>query len=156
MPSGTLNHNNTSTMDEEIGNALPIALHRKEIVDLINKSKTTIICGETGCGKTTQVPQFLYGLYGNILVTQPRRISAITLAERVASEMGVEVGKEVGYCVRFEEKRCKETKITFMTDGMAIRELMAGKNFDIFILDEAHERSINTDVLMALLRARNQ
>ena len=71
-------------------------------------------------------------------MTQPRRISAITLAERVAQEMGVQVGKEIGYCVRFEEKRSKDTRVTFMTDGMAIRELMAGKMFDVFILDEAH------------------
>jgi HrpA-like RNA helicase len=69
-------------------------------------------------------------------------------------EMGYKLGQEIGYCVRFEEKRSAKTKIIFMTDGMAIRELMTGRTFDIFILDEAHERSINTDVLMALLRSQ--
>jgi HrpA-like RNA helicase len=76
------------------------------------------------------------------------------LAERVSIEMGLKLGEEVGYSVRFEEKRSAQTRITFMTDGMAIRELMTGRMFDIFVLDEAHERSINTDVLMALLRAK--
>jgi HrpA-like RNA helicase len=78
------------------------------------------------------------------------------LAERVALEMGFTLGEEIGYCVRFEERRSQKTRVTFMTDGMAIRELMAGRMFDVFVLDEAHERSINTDVLMALLRARMQ
>lgn len=80
--------NNKSTMDEENNSELPIAHHCKEIQTLVQRHSTTIICGETGCGKTTQVPQFLYGSFRHIMVTQPRRISAITLAERVASEMG--------------------------------------------------------------------
>ena len=100
---------------------LPIWFHRQEIIEHVRRNRVTIICGETGCGKTTQVPQYLLDGFSSIVVTQPRRISAITLAERVSEEMQSEVGQEVGYCVRFEEKRSKSTRVTFMTDGMAIR-----------------------------------
>ena len=93
-------------------------------------------------------------MFKSIIVSQPRRISAITLAERVAEEMEFTIGEEIGYNVRFEEKRSKKTKVVFATDGMAIRELMIGSNYDLFILDEAHERSINTDVLMSVLKLK--
>lgn len=116
-----------------------------------------VITGETGSGKTTQVPQYLFEAgFRSICISQPRRISAITLARRVASEVGCDIGQAVGYSVRFEEQRSAQTAIHFVTDGMAIRELMVGRRYDVFVLDEAHERSINTDVLLAVLKQQLQ
>lgn len=128
-----------------------------------------VIVGETGCGKSTQLPQFLYE-YGYseskqsndqgpkqiIGVTEPRRIAAISLAARVAEEMGIELGKQVGYSIRFEELYDKnETSIKFMTEGILIREMMNDPlltNYSVIIVDEVHERSVNTDILLSLLK----
>lgn len=127
-----------------------------------------VVVGETGCGKSTQLPQFLneYGYAESsvsadgtrhiIGVTEPRRIAAISLAARVAEEMNVELGKEVGYSIRFEEFYDKEsTNIKFMTEGILIRELMNDpllSNYSVVIVDEVHERSVNTDILLSLLK----
>lgn len=118
-----------------------------------------IILGETGSGKTTQIPQFLYdhGLadYSTIAITQPRRVAAISLARRVATEMGCQLGVKVGYKVRFEDTTSKETKIKFLTDGTLLREALADKllkQYNVIILDEAHERTINTDILFGIVK----
>lgn len=125
----------------------------------LQKHLTLIIIGETGCGKTTQIPQFLYqigyGEKGVIAVTQPRRVAAITISARVAKEMKCQLGQEVGYTVRFEDQTSKKTKIRFMTDGSLLREALTDKlllKYSVILLDEAHERTINTDVLFGIVK----
>jgi hypothetical protein len=120
----------------------------------------SIVVGETGSGKTTQLPQFLVGdsrFGGCVCVTQPRRVAAVTVAARIAAEMGEEVGKDrVGYCVRFDEKSSNHAVIRVLTDGMLMREMMVDpslRRYSVVILDEAHERSLQTDILMSLLKA---
>jgi len=132
----------------------------------LEKYQVLVVVGETGCGKSTQLPQFLYE-YGYsecksqdmkqiIGVTEPRRIAAISLAARVAEEMDIELGKQVGYSIRFEELYDKnETNIKFMTEGILIREMMNDPlltNYSVIIVDEVHERSVNTDILLSLLK----
>ncbi|KAF0700629.1 Aste57867_8807 [Aphanomyces stellatus] len=137
--------------------SLPIESREKEILYAVETSSVVILAGETGSGKTTQTPQYLYrAKFGKIAVTQPRRIAAITVAERVASEMGVRLGGEVGYAVRFEEKWDPErTGIKFLTDGMLVRETMLDPlltHYNVIMLDEAHERNLETDILLGLLK----
>ncbi|KFP34349.1 Putative ATP-dependent RNA helicase DHX33, partial [Colius striatus] len=116
--------------------------------------------GETGSGKTTQVPQYLYeagvGRQGIIAVTQPRRVAAIALATRVSDEKKTELGKLVGYSVRFDDLTSDETRIKFLTDGMLLREALGDpllRRYNVVILDEAHERTIHTDVLFGVVKA---
>lgn len=125
----------------------------------MSRNKTLILIGETGCGKTTQIPQFLYetGLtkHGAIAVTQPRRVAAITIAKRVAQEKECTLGELVGYAVRFENMTSESTKIKYMTDGSLLREALTDElllNYRVVILDEAHERTINTDVLFGIVK----
>lgn len=125
----------------------------------IKQNDTLIIVGETGSGKTTQIPQFLYeaefGLTGTIGITQPRRVAAITISKRVANEMEIEHGTIVGYKVRFEDTTSEETKIKYMTDGTLLREALHDTmliKYSVIILDEAHERSINTDILFGIVK----
>jgi ATP-dependent RNA helicase DDX35 len=142
--------------------ALPIYEHRTQILYLLEHHATTIIVGETGSGKTTQVPQYLYEAgwtsngNGSIACTQPRRVAAMTVAARVAEEMGCTVGQEVGYAVRFEDVSTPEiTKIKFCTDGVLLREMMSDPlltRYSVVMVDEAHERSLTTDVLLGLLK----
>jgi len=99
------------------------------LLEEIKRYCTVIIIGETGSGKTTQIPQLLLqagivGTYGRIGITQPRRIAAVSIARRVAEEQGVKLGKLVGYCVRFEDCTSQETRIKYLTDGMMVREAM--------------------------------
>lgn len=129
------------------------------LIKHIQQNDTLIIIGETGSGKTTQIPQFLCqtGLAerGIIAITQPRRVAAITIAARVAKEMKTQVGDTVGYTVRFEDKTSKNTKIKFITDGFLLREALTDrmlKQYNVIILDEAHERTINTDVLFGIVK----
>ena len=139
---------------------LPIFAKKWEIIRSVLENPIVFIQGETGSGKTTQVPQYLYEALGSekkICITQPRRVAAISLAERVSSEMGQQkLGELVGYRVRFDEKMDKEkTKIVFMTDGMLLREALLDKllsSYHLLILDEVHERSVNSDVLLALVK----
>jgi HrpA-like RNA helicase len=128
-------------------------------VKLIEDHETVIIIGETGCGKSTQVPQFIVDSRllesGCVAITQPRRVSACSLARRVAFERRVEVGREVGYSVRFDNQSSPRTKIKFLTDGMLLREILADptlSTYSIIILDEIHERTVQTDLLIGLLR----
>lgn len=139
--------------------SLPIYAHKKEIVDAVWQNKVVVLVGETGSGKTTQVPQFLYeagfASKGAICVTQPRRIAAISVANRVAFEMGVTVGGLVGYHVRFLNRTSRDTQVKYLTDGMLVRESggkFGLKSVSVVILDEAHERSVHTDVLLGLVK----
>lgn len=141
---------------------LPINQFKENIAYLLEKRQVLIVVGETGSGKSTQIPQFLhqYGFNSGdnrmIGITQPRRIAAISLATRVAEEMGTYLGDEVGYSIRFEECYDRnKTKIKFMTEGILIREMMNDpllSNYSVIMVDEIHERSVNTDILLALLK----
>ncbi|KRW99322.1 P-loop containing nucleoside triphosphate hydrolase [Pseudocohnilembus persalinus] len=146
---------------QEFRKNLPIFKHRKEIIKRFIQNRVSIVAGETGCGKTTQIPQYIYEENINkgklIGITQPRRVAAITIAQRVSEEKGQKnVGDLVGYNVRFEEKYNKEkTKMLYMTDGMLLRECIVDQQlsrFSVIIIDEAHERTINSDILLSLLK----
>ncbi|KAI9159423.1 Salivary acidic proline-rich phosphoprotein 1/2 [Blastocladiella emersonii ATCC 22665] len=141
----------------KVRKTLPVYEHRESIVDAVRKHAVVVVVGETGSGKTTQIPQFLHsaGVCKSVAVTQPRRISAISLAQRVAQEQGVQLGTRVGYSVRFDDMTSNETKIRFLTDGMLLRELLVDPmlyKYDAIVLDEAHERSVRTDVLLGMVR----
>lgn len=138
---------------------LPVMLHRKQLMDLVKHNQVVIVAGETGSGKTTKIPQFLYedgyAQNGKIACTQPRRIAAMSVATRVAQEMGVKVGGKVGYTIRFDDSTSKDTKIQYMTDGMLMREFLTDSEmskFSAVMIDEAHERTLQTDVLLALIK----
>ncbi|KAK2537564.1 Dhx33 [Columba guinea] len=127
---------------------------------LLGNSIIVDLLGETGSGKTTQLPQYLYeagiGRQGIIAVTQPRRVAAISLATRVSDEKKTELGKLVGYTVRFDDLTSDETRIKFLTDGMLLREAIGDpmlRKYSVVILDEAHERTIHTDVLFGVVKA---
>ena len=141
---------------------LPILAEEDRIMEAIRHHTVTVICGETGSGKTTQVPQFLYeagfGTPGSdnpgmIGVTQPRRVAAMSMASRVATELSLPPSR-VSYQIRYDATVSSSTSIKFMTDGVLLRELAADfllKRYSVVIVDEAHERSVNTDVLIGTL-----
>ena len=137
---------------------LPIFPYQNEIVASVTNNPTTILVAETGSGKSTQVPQYLLNLASTrcrIACTQPRRIAAVSVAQRVAFEQGCILGETVGYSIRFEDKSSKSTKIKFLTDGVLLRECISDPDlsqYGIIILDEAHERSLQTDILIGLIR----
>jgi HrpA-like RNA helicase len=135
---------------------LPIYLKENEILDMIASNSISIVQGETGSGKTTQLPLMLAKKFpqAKIAITQPRRVAAVSLARRVAKEYGCKLGDDVGYSVRFDSKKCLKTRILFMTDGMLLREFLNDSKlskYSILILDEVHERSLRTDVLLGLI-----
>lgn len=136
---------------------LPILAEEQQIMEVINDNSVIIIAGETGSGKTTQVPQFLYeagyALKKMIGITEPRRVAAISMSKRVGEEMNLS-SDEISYLIRFEGNVTENTKIKFMTDGVLFRELKKDfllSNYSVIILDEAHERSVYTDVLIGML-----
>lgn len=138
---------------------LPIFAVRQELLNIIRDNSVIIIVGETGSGKTTQLTQYLhedgYTRYGLVGCTQPRRVAAMSVAKRVSEEMNVSLGEEVGYAIRFEDVTCEKTVVKYMTDGILLRESLREPDLDNYsavIMDEAHERSLNTDVLFGLLR----
>ncbi|XP_065184258.1 pre-mRNA-splicing factor ATP-dependent RNA helicase PRP16-like [Sycon ciliatum] len=138
---------------------LPIFAVRSELLSIIRDNSIVVIVGETGSGKTTQLTQYMleegYGDRGMIGCTQPRRVAAMSVAKRVSDEQGVPLGDQVGYSIRFEDVTTKKTKIKYMTDGILLRESLRDADIDMYsvvIMDEAHERSLNTDVLFGLLR----
>ncbi|CBX95601.1 similar to pre-mRNA-splicing factor ATP-dependent RNA helicase prp16 [Plenodomus lingam JN3] len=138
---------------------LPAFAVREDLLRVIRDNQVVIVVGQTGSGKTTQLTQFLfedgYAKHGLIGCTQPRRVAAMSVAKRVSEEMEVRLGGQVGYAIRFEDCTSKETKIKYMTDGVLLRESLVEPDLDKYsciIMDEAHERALNTDVLMGLLK----
>lgn len=138
---------------------LPIAAHADEIVELIRKHQVVVVAGETGSGKTTQLPKLCLlagrGAAGMIGCTQPRRIAARSVARRVAEELQVPMGGAVGFQVRFNDQVSDATAIKFMTDGILLAEIQADRwlaRYDTIIIDEAHERSLNIDFLLGYLK----
>ena len=145
--------------------ALPITARRDDIVTAIKKHRVVVITGETGSGKTTQIPKMCLeagrGLSGVIGCTQPRRVAAVTVAHRIAEELGEEIGRSVGYQIRFEDRSGGNNYIKIMTDGILLNEAQNDpylRRYDTIIVDEAHERSLNIDfvlgILLSLLRKR--
>ncbi|TUB86239.1 Pre-mRNA-splicing factor ATP-dependent RNA helicase DEAH10 [Bagarius yarrelli] len=151
--------NAPSTIDVQ-RKQLPIYQARCQLIERLRQLHNAVLIGETGSGKTTQIPQYLYeagiGRQGIIAVTQPRRVAAISLAGRVAEEKRTQLGKLVGYTVRFEDMTSLETKLKFMTDGMLLREAIGDPlllRYTVVILDEAHERTVHTDVLFGVVKS---
>jgi len=139
--------------------ALPITAKKDEIIESISKNQIVIISGETGSGKTTQIPKFCLaagrGINGKIGCTQPRRIAAITVAARIAEEIGEDTGKSVGYKIRFMDKTRKDSYIKIMTDGILLAEAHNNpylNEYDTLIVDEAHERNLNIDFILGVLK----
>ena len=137
-------------------NNLPITKVKDSLLKEIQSHQVVVIIAATGSGKTTQVPQFLIESGSHrIAVTQPRRIAAISIATRVAQEMHSPLGKTVGFAVRFQDKTTKDTRIKYMTDGLLLRELLTDPlltRYSVIILDEAHERTLRTDILMGAIK----
>ncbi len=138
---------------------LPVTQRREEIADAIRNNQVVVVCGETGSGKTTQLPKICLdagrGLTGMIGHTQPRRIAARSVAARIAQELDIPLGKGVGYKVRFGDKTSPDTFLKVMTDGMLLTETQHDRplaHYDTLIIDEAHERSLNIDFLLGYLR----
>lgn len=145
---------------EETRKNLPIYAYREQLIEAIKEHQVLIVVAETGSGKTTQLPQYLHeagytagGL--KIGCTQPRRVAAMSVAARVAEEMGTKVGYEVGYSIRFEDCTSDKTVLKYMTDGMLLREFLTEPDlagYSALIIDEAHERTLSTDILFALVK----
>ncbi len=147
---------------DETRKSLPIYLFREQLLQAIHDHQVLIVVAETGSGKTTQLPQYLHEsgyTAGGMKVgcTQPRRVAAMSVAARVAEEMGTKVGYEVGYSIRFEDATSDKTVLKYMTDGMLLREFLTEPDlagYSALIIDEAHERTLSTDILFALVKVR--
>ncbi|XP_044529695.1 pre-mRNA-splicing factor ATP-dependent RNA helicase DHX16 [Gracilinanus agilis] len=143
-----------------VRHSLPVFPFRNDLLDAIANHQVLIIEGETGSGKTTQIPQYLFeegytqkGM--KIACTQPRRVAAMSVAARVAREMGVKLGNEVGYSIRFEDCTSERTVLRYMTDGMLLREFLSEPDlgsYSVVMVDEAHERTLHTDILFGLIK----
>ncbi|KAJ3112717.1 DEAH-box ATP-dependent RNA helicase prp22 [Phlyctochytrium bullatum] len=149
----------TNLSIKEQRESLPIYKLRDQLVKAVQDNQILIVVGDTGSGKTTQMTQYLaeegFTLKGMIGCTQPRRVAAMSVAKRVAEEVGCRLGEEVGYTIRFEDCSGPSTRIKYMTDGMLLREILVDSNltrYSVLILDEAHERTMSTDVLFGLLK----
>jgi ATP-dependent helicase HrpA len=143
----------------EYPDALPITARRDELVAAISEHQVVVVAGETGSGKSTQLPKMCLeagrGVAGMIGHTQPRRVAARTIAERVAEELGTEIGQGVGFTVRFNDRVSDETLVRVMTDGILLNELHRDRElrrYDTLIVDEAHERSLNVDFILGYLK----
>ena len=147
---------------EETRKSLPIYAYRQELIDAVKEHQVLIVVAETGSGKTTQLPQYLHEAGftaggAKVGCTQPRRVAAMSVAARVAEEMGTKVGYEVGYSIRFEDCTSDKTVVKYMTDGMLLREFLTEPDlagYSVIIIDEAHERTLSTDILFALVKVR--
>lgn len=145
---------------EETKKSLPVFPFRDDLISAIREHQVLIIEGETGSGKTTQIPQYLYeaGFTKDgkkIGCTQPRRVAAMSVSARVAEEMGVKLGNEVGYSIRFEDCTSERTVLKYMTDGTLHREFLSEPDlgsYSVMIIDEAHERTLHTDILFGLVK----
>nr|DBA20571.1 TPA: hypothetical protein GDO54_017333 [Pyxicephalus adspersus] len=145
---------------QEVRRSLPVFPYREDLLKAIAEHQILIIEGETGSGKTTQIPQYLHeeGYTNNgmkIGCTQPRRVAAMSVAARVSQEMSVKLGNEVGYSIRFEDCTSERTVLKYMTDGMLLREFLTEPDlasYSVIIIDEAHERTLHTDVLFGLIK----
>ncbi|XP_062075959.1 pre-mRNA-splicing factor ATP-dependent RNA helicase DEAH1-like [Humulus lupulus] len=144
---------------QEERKGLPIYQHREGLLQAMNDHQVLVIVGETGSGKTTQIPQYLheagYTKRGKVGCTQPRRVAAMRVAARVAQEMGVKLGHEVGYSIRFEDCTSHKTVLKYMTDGVLLREFLGEPDLASYsgvMVDEAHERTLSTDILFGLLK----
>ncbi|KAL8679537.1 MAG: hypothetical protein Q9186_004183 [Xanthomendoza sp. 1 TL-2023] len=145
---------------EDTRKSLPIYSFREDLLNAVEQYQVLIIVGETGSGKTTQIPQYLHeagytkdGM--KVGCTQPRRVAAMSVAARVAEEMGVKVGNEVGYAIRFEDATSDKTILKYMTDGMLLREFLTEPDlgaYSALMIDEAHERTLHTDILFGLVK----
>jgi len=149
----------TNLSMKEQRESLPIFAFRDQLIKAVRENQVLVVVGETGSGKTTQLTQYLaeagFTESGMIGCTQPRRVAAMSVAKRVAEEVGCKLGAEVGYWIRFEDVTSPETRIKYMTDGMLQREILVDpqlSRYSVIMLDEAHERTIATDVLFALLK----
>ena len=139
--------------------SLPISAKKDEIIQAIERHPVIIVSGETGSGKTTQLPKFCLaagrGIDGFIGHTQPRRIAAMTVAHRIAEEFGQEIGLSVGYKIRFKDRTSKNAYLKIMTDGILLAETQTDRYlgaYDTIIVDEAHERSLNVDFILGILK----
>lgn len=153
-------------LDGVAPDSLPVAAYKEQIIDTLLVNDIIVVVGETGSGKTTQVPQYLLDSARfakvfpgrselRIAVTQPRRVAAVAVARRVSQERGTSVSGLVGYTIRFEDRTSSATRLRYMTDGCLLRECLGDPEllgYDVVILDEAHERSLHTDVLFALMK----
>ncbi|CAL1357892.1 unnamed protein product [Linum trigynum] len=166
LPGKSLDDEITQKLDyvskKHIGDgrkSLPIYQFKDKLLQMIRDNQVLVIVGETGSGKTTQVPQYLheagYTKQGKIICTQPRRVAAMSVAARVAVEMGVKLGHEVGFKIRFEDCTSEKTVVEYMTDGMLLREFSSQpdlKNCSVIMVDEAHERTVSTDIIFSLVK----
>ena len=152
----------TAKSIDETRKSLPIYQYREQLLEAIKEHQVLIVVAETGSGKTTQLPQYLHeaGYTANgmkVGCTQPRRVAAMSVAARVAEEVGTKVGYEVGYSIRFEDCTSDKTVLKYMTDGMLLREFLTEPDlagYSALIIDEAHERTLSTDILFALVKVR--
>src|SRR6187551_1721115 len=138
---------------------LPVSQRREDILAALRAHQVVIVAGETGSGKTTQLPKMCLeagmGERGMIGCTQPRRVAAMSISRRVAEELGVSWGREVGCKMRFNDDTGRDTRIKFMTDGILLAEIQSDpmlRGYSALILDEAHERSLNIDFLLGYLQ----
>ncbi|MFP4649846.1 MAG: ATP-dependent RNA helicase HrpA [Desulfobacterales bacterium] len=141
-------------------NDLPIVEKRDEIIRAVSEHQVVIVAGETGSGKTTQLPKFCLeagrGIEGRIGCTQPRRIAAVTVANRIAEELGQQTGQSVGCKIRFSDRTSQQSAVKMMTDGILLAETQGDRflnDYDTLIIDEAHERGLNIDFLLGLIRS---
>ncbi|KAI4154231.1 MAG: hypothetical protein LQ340_001802 [Diploschistes diacapsis] len=145
---------------EEQRKSLPMYQYKEQLLDALKVYQIIIVVAETGSGKTTQIPQYLHeaGYTKNgmkVGCTQPRRVAAMSVASRVADEMGVKVGNEVGYSIRFEDNTSEKTVVKYLTDGMLLREFLTEPDlgaYSALMIDEAHERTLHTDILFGLVK----
>lgn len=135
---------------------LPIAAHREELLEKVKQHSVVVVAGDTGCGKSTQVPRYLLDAdYAHVAVTQPRRLACVALARRVAHETLDLYGSSVGYQVRFEKTRTSHTRLVFLTEGLLLRQVCVDPllhQYEVIILDEVHERHLDTDFLLGVVK----